>query len=600
MKTAQLFILIGALTLHLVTAQENKGEEAKPTPFEGLYLGEKPPGLTPQIFAPGSISTANHYEASITFSPDMTELFFQRRKPEESHNIYTMKYSNGKWSTPELAFFSTNKNYLDFHPRYSPNGDRLYFGSTRPLKDTTDALAMQQWQNKRNSERLHQWYIEKNENGWGEPKLLLEKLFKDQWIMCVTPSQNGNLYFNSKGQEDKLENEGIYYATQQEGQYRSMNRMGSQINGYGKWIAHPFVAADESYIIYDAERGVGKDNGDLYVSFNNMGSWTESYKLGPEINTAFGQGAATVSPDGKYLFYRSGHKEDQTSNIYWVSTAVIDMLRPAQSPPYEIAYSSKESGDTEIYLTDRAAKSKTKITNHPGNDGYIAWSPDGTRIASYAYHDNRKTWSIHSMNSNGTKRKRLTHAKNKWDSSPAWSPDGKKIVFARAYKDTEGIWQEEIWIMNSDGSEQLQIKPLNGGGPYFTPDGRIVYHSNTQSSEICIANIDGSNKIELTHNTAQDWHPEISPDGKQIVFMSDRDGNHEIYVMHIDGSNQKRLTSNNVRDSTPSWSPDGSQILFTSQDTEEERHIYRMQNDGSSVEKLIPNASGAVWLKKTE
>ncbi len=264
---------------------------------------------------------------------------------------------------------------------------------------------------------------------------------------------------------------------------------------------------------------------------------------------------------------------------------------------YTIAYSSKEAGNGDIYVTNEEGTSKIKITDHPENDGYAAWSPDGKHIAAYAYHDGRKTWSIHTMNNNGTNRKRLTHAKNKWDSAPAWSPDGEKIVFGRAYNDTDGVWQEEIWIMNSDGSNQTQIKSLNGGGACFTPDGRIVFHSKTNTSEICISNIDGSNITKLTNNTTEDWHPEVSLDGEHIVFMSNRDGNHEIYTMHIDGSNQKRLTYNNTRDSTPTWSPDGSQIMYTSQDKEGKSHIYIMNSNGSSVKKFISNAGGQAWLK---
>ena len=276
----------------------------------------------------------------------------------------------------------------------------------------------------------------------------------------------------------------------------------------------------------------------------------------------------------------------------------IDSNSLSDDDLYTIAYSSSESGDTEIYLIDSEAKSKIRITDRPGNDGYVAWSPDGKRIAAYAYHDGRKTWSIHTLNRDGTNRKRLTHAQNKWDSSPAWSPDGSKIAFGRAYSDTAGVWQEEIWIMNADGSGQAQIKSLSGGGPYFTPDGRLLFHSKTQTSEIYIADMDGSNLTQLTHNEAEDWHPEVSSDGRYITFMSDRDGNHEIYVMNIDGSNQQRLTFNDVRDSTPSWSPDGSQIIFRSSDADENSHIYIMNKDGSSLKKFIPNASGAVWFKK--
>ena len=161
--------------------------------------------------------------------------------------------------------------------------------------------------------------------------------------------------------------------------------------------------------------------------------------------------------------------------IYFLTTLVIIFTACQHSNPlqYPIAFSSKTSGDIELYLTDAAGKSKIKVTNRPGNDGYVAWSPDGKQLACYAYHDGRKTWSIHTMHTDGSNRKRLTHAKNKWDSAPAWSPDGHKIVFARAYKDSLQVWQEELWIMNADGSEPSQIKPFTGGGACFTPSGHL-------------------------------------------------------------------------------------------------------------------------------
>jgi len=271
---------------------------------------------------------------------------------------------------------------------------------------------------------------------------------------------------------------------------------------------------------------------------------------------------------------------------------------PVLEGPYTIAYDSMESGKVELYLSDTEGKSNIKSTNAKG--GYLAWSPDGNHFAFYAKYDEEKTWSIHTMNIDGTNRKRLTHAKNKWDYAPAWSPDGKKIAFAREYKDTDKIGHTEIWIMNSDGSGQTQIKTLSGGAPDFTPDGRIVFSSEfkDKKSEISIADIDGNNIIQLTDNEAEEWHPDVSPDGKQIAFMSDRDGNHEIYVMNIDGSNQKRLTFNNLDDWYPSWSPDGSKIIFSSvKDYEKEKHIYIMNKDGSSVKKIISNSGYAVFQR---
>lgn len=284
-----------------------------------LFSSEIPTDI-PLIFAPGILTSDSHRSGSITFNPTMTELVFNYRKHQgKTPNIYTMKLVDGKWSNPKQAPFSTNK-YLDFHPRFTTKGDRLYFGSTRPISDTIE--------NSNTRRRLHQWYVEKNENGdWGDP-VLMGQPFVDNFIMGAVPSENGNLYFAS-GKGPGADDEGIYYAINSNGQYASIERMGDVINANGKWIAHPYIATDESYLIYDSEKATEPDNVDLYISFNQNGIWSESYSLGPKINTKLGESAATVSPDGKYLFFsRSEEKVNEDGSSYWVSKMYwIDFIR---------------------------------------------------------------------------------------------------------------------------------------------------------------------------------------------------------------------------------------------------------------------------------
>ena len=141
------------------------------------------------------------------------------------------------------------------------------------------------------------------------------------------------------------------------------------------------------------------------------------------------------------------HKINVNFKIVFFTIPLVAFLsysEKAKSAPYTIAYSSGESGNAEIYLTNTEAASKIRITNHAGGDGYPAWSPDGKRIAFYAKYDGVKTWSIHTMNSDGINRKRLTHAESKWDNSPVWSPDEKKLYF-----------QESIKIPKKSGSRKF-------------------------------------------------------------------------------------------------------------------------------------------------
>ena len=265
------------------------------------------PTDTPLIFGDGIISQADNFEFAITFNPEMDELFFTRRKPRENNKIYTMKLVDGKWSEPEMAFFTPDTGW-DFEPHIDPKGDRLYFGSTRPHLDTL------------RSRGLYQWYSEKTKSGWSKPTPLKEP-FVDRFVMYLTSSESGNLYFTSEEKGDKMENGAIYNSINKGGQYSSAQRMVKEINFQGKWIAHPFIAPDESYIIYDGESSSGFGENDLYISFNKNGTWTEAYNLGGEINTAQTEMCASVSPDGKYLFFHRGGNDK--GNIYWADFELI-------------------------------------------------------------------------------------------------------------------------------------------------------------------------------------------------------------------------------------------------------------------------------------
>lgn len=269
--------------------------------------------------------------------------------------------------------------------------------------------------------------------------------------------------------------------------------------------------------------------------------------------------------------------------------------------PLSIIYGHKEGKNKAIYLSDQQGKQRIKVIDTPKDGGgYPAVSPDGKHIAFYGKYDQRRTWSIHLAGIDGSGMRRLTQVKNVWDSGPAWSPDGKTIAFAREFRDQNGNWQEQIWLMNADGTDQRQIKGLEGGAPEFMADGRLLFHSKTDPSQISIANNEGSHVIQLTHDDSDNYQPKISPDGSKIAYLSNRDGNQEVYLMNIDGSDQKRLTKNAIQEWGPAWSTDGTKVLFSSQNVHGPYDLYQVNTDGTSIEKVLDNASQAATVYKVD
>jgi TolB protein len=215
---------------------------------------------------------------------------------------------------------------------------------------------------------------------------------------------------------------------------------------------------------------------------------------------------------------------------------------------------------------------------------------------------------IYIMNADGSGiPTRLTH-NTTWDLGAVWSPNGKTIAFYGAQFDPitdKQLGPPHVYLINSDGSEQHPLfnpplKDQAGRWPNFSPDGKkIAFDSGGQSSNIFVANTDGTDAHPLTTDSARNIRPDFSPDGQQIAYSSQRDNGHgdkghdEIWVMNADGSNQTQLTNTDttVSNIAPAWSPNGQQILFQSNrdlnaDGTANSEIYVMNADGSDQTRL--------------
>ena len=170
-------------------------------------------------------------------------------------------------------------------------------------------------------------YKERDDIEWSDVKEL-EAPFKDLQIMRLTASDSKTYYFDTFN-KDELDFP-IRYSRLVDGKYEDPKPLSAAINT-GTYLNHPFIAPDESYLLWDAKREDGFGDSDIYISFRQKdGSWGAALNLGNEINTGAWEASASVTPDGKYIFFSRNMGSDNYENvdIFWVDAGVIETLRP--------------------------------------------------------------------------------------------------------------------------------------------------------------------------------------------------------------------------------------------------------------------------------
>jgi len=190
-----------------------------------------------------------------------------------------------------------------------------------------------------------------------------------------------------------------------------------------------------------------------------------------------------------------------------------------------------------------------------GRAASLIWSPDGHSIA--LLHDGEGgcgdgCFDLYAVNADGSGLRNLTrklaggYVGHGAASAPAWSPDGRRIVFVRLNRN------RGLYTINVDGSGLRKLTGTPGydgdaywatPAPVWSPDGRKIAFaaSHDGDSEVYVMNANGTGRRNLTRSAGFDGDPHWSPDGRRLLFVSNRDGDHSVYVMNADGSGQQRL-----------------------------------------------------------
>ena len=312
----------------------------------------------------------------------------------------------------------------------------------------------------------------------------------------------------------------------------------------------------------------------------------------------------------------------------------------------KIAFVGHRDGNDEIYTINADGSDLQRLTSNPNDStddprwsDSPVWSPDGRHILFQRAHTiyfplpSRQIVDTCVMNADGSNQTLLVSSGDNGDyvRLPVWSPDSSKLVFVQGVLRGTGTSRvNEIIVMSPDGSNRMRVAQFNSISgvnwsrdgaelAFSTPDHTYVMNADGTNSRIvsqgfpplyafspegsklavecggiCLANIDGTNSIQITHPSsdgyvdASDTDPHWSPDGSKIVFARIYSDGYDSYggearVVNTDGSNERHAGTNV---SSPQWSPDGTKIVFTDGPDYRYLGVYVMNAATGSVTKI--------------
>ena len=321
----------------------------------------------------------------------------------------------------------------------------------------------------------------------------------------------------------------------------------------------------------------------------------------PQVLTAaspFDEFLPRWSPTGDQIVYISDHGSG--TNIYWIpksggaehfvaETRIPFLQRmgawsgtlgsnPWNPDGTKLVFSRLEpSGGVALWIRVLGTGVETRLSSPPpgSEDGDAAWSPDGKQIAF-----DRVTKGITSMwliPANGGKESQLLEDAF----MPAWQYDSRRLVFSSARNGPVNLWEVNLATTKL---RQLTI----GAGTDWTPavnrDGSIAYSQFRHDVDVYWGAIDdhSDQHDKIVSSTGENFGPRVSPDGKQVLYSSNRTGDYEVWIYDKRTGKHRNLTNQPSSDRLADWSPTGKEIVFLS-------------DRGGAVRLWIVNTESGIW-----
>ncbi len=263
-----------------------------------------------------------------------------------------------------------------------------------------------------------------------------------------------------------------------------------------------------------------------------------------------------------------------------------------------IVFSAARDGDdADLYLLDLTTGLEEPLTRNDAQDITPAVSPDGQRVAFVSNRDgDREIFTVDLDCLRGENAAATCEAAARQitdnaveDRSPAWTPDGRAILFA---SDASFAGRFNLYRISLDGRDltRLTESEEDEDHPSASPDGRYIVYAAWQEGNLATGaikrlDLQSNETITLADNDGNDRAPTYSPDGRWIVFHRDGQSRAGLWVMDAAGGNQRPVYDGPGDDWGGAWSPDGRLLAFTS-DQSGEQEIYIIPASGGTPRKI--------------